>query len=86
LPEHAALLIGDADQLPSAAPGQVLADLIMSGTVPVVRLTEVFLQAAIAESSSTPIVSTRPNADLAPVEGGDFYSVDASDAGTGCGS
>ena len=47
LPEHAALLVvGDVDQLPSVGPGQVLADIIVSGTLPVVRLTEVFRQAA----------------------------------------
>ena len=47
IPENAALLIvGDIDQLPSVGPGQVLADIIGSGAVPVVRLTEVFRQAA----------------------------------------
>jgi exodeoxyribonuclease V alpha subunit len=47
LPEHAALLlVGDVDQLPSVGPGQVLADIIASGAVPVVRLNEVFRQAA----------------------------------------
>jgi exodeoxyribonuclease V alpha subunit len=47
VPERAALLIvGDIDQLPSVGPGQVLADVISSGAVPVVRLTEVFRQAA----------------------------------------
>src|SRR5262249_38905600 len=47
VPDKAALLIvGDIDQLPSVGPGQVLADLIASGAVPVVRLTEVFRQAA----------------------------------------
>ena len=47
VPDHAALLIvGDIDQLPSVGPGQVLADIIASGAVPVVRLTEVFRQAA----------------------------------------
>jgi exodeoxyribonuclease V alpha subunit len=40
------LLVGDVDQLPSVGPGQVLADVIASGAVPVVRLTEVFRQAA----------------------------------------
>jgi len=40
------LLVGDVDQLPSIGPGQVLADLIGSGVVPVVRLTEIFRQAA----------------------------------------
>jgi len=47
IPDEAALLIvGDIDQLPSVGPGQVLADIIGSGAVPVVRLTEVFRQAA----------------------------------------
>jgi exodeoxyribonuclease V alpha subunit len=47
VPDKAALLIvGDIDQLPSVGPGQVLADVIASGAVPVVRLTEVFRQAA----------------------------------------
>ena len=47
VPDKAALLIvGDIDQLPSVGPGQVLADIIASGAVPVVRLTEVFRQAA----------------------------------------
>ena len=47
VPDNSALLIvGDIDQLPSVGPGQVLADIIASGAVPVVRLTEVFRQAA----------------------------------------
>ena len=47
IPDAAALLVvGDIDQLPSVGPGQVLADVIASGAVPVARLTEVFRQAA----------------------------------------
>jgi exodeoxyribonuclease V alpha subunit len=47
LPEEAGLLlVGDADQLPSVGPGQVLADLIASDQLPVVRLDRVFRQAA----------------------------------------
>ena len=42
----AVILVGDIDQLPSVGPGQFLADLIESGVVPVIRLTEVFRQAA----------------------------------------
>ena len=42
----AMILVGDVDQLPSVGPGQFLSDLIDSGAVPVVRLTEVFRQAA----------------------------------------
>jgi exodeoxyribonuclease V alpha subunit len=40
------ILVGDVDQLPSVGPGMVLHDLLESGVVPVVRLTEVFRQAA----------------------------------------
>jgi exodeoxyribonuclease V alpha subunit len=40
------ILVGDVDQLPSVGPGNVLNDLIDCGLVPVVRLTEVFRQAA----------------------------------------
>ena len=48
VPDRAAVLVvGDVDQLPSVGPGQVLADLIASEALPVVRLTEVFRQAAL---------------------------------------
>lgn len=40
------ILIGDADQLPSVGAGNVLADLIASGAVRTVSLTEVFRQSA----------------------------------------
>ncbi len=47
LPKEAGLLlVGDADQLPSVGPGQVLADLIASERLAVIRLDEVFRQAA----------------------------------------
>ena len=46
LPEGCRLvLVGDPDQLPSVGPGNVFSDLIRSGTVPTVRLTEIFRQA-----------------------------------------
>lgn len=40
------VLVGDADQLPPVGPGQVFADLVASGRVPVVALEEIFRQAA----------------------------------------
>jgi exodeoxyribonuclease V alpha subunit len=47
LPNQAGLiLVGDVDQLPSVGPGTVLQNLIESEVVPVMRLTEVFRQAA----------------------------------------
>ncbi|MDR1065448.1 MAG: ATP-dependent RecD-like DNA helicase [Oscillospiraceae bacterium] len=39
------ILVGDMDQLPAVGPGNVLSDIIKSGVVPVVRLTEIFRQA-----------------------------------------
>jgi exodeoxyribonuclease V alpha subunit len=81
LPEGAALLlVGDVDQLPSVGPGQVLGDIIGSGAVPVVRLTEVFRQAA---ESRIIVNAHRINhglmPDLATAESGDFYFVDAAE-------
>ena len=38
------ILIGDSDQLPSVGAGNVLDDLITSGAIDVVRLTEIFRQ------------------------------------------
>lgn len=46
IPSHAHLiLVGDVDQLPSVGPGNVLKDIIRSGKLTVVRLTEIFRQA-----------------------------------------
>ena len=85
VPERTALLIvGDIDQLPSVGPGQVLADMIRSGAVPVVRLTEVFRQAA---QSQIIVSAHRINhgiiPDLRKPEGdSDFYFVQADDSET----
>lgn len=40
------VLVGDADQLPSVGPGNLLSDLLRSGCIPAVRLNEIFRQAA----------------------------------------
>ncbi|MGZ8633533.1 MAG: SF1B family DNA helicase RecD2 [Solirubrobacteraceae bacterium] len=45
-PRTHVLLVGDVDQLAPVGPGRVLDDLIESGRVPVVRLTDIFRQAA----------------------------------------
>ncbi len=44
-PHSNLLMVGDADQLPSVGPGNVLGDLIDSGVIPTVRLQTVFRQA-----------------------------------------
>jgi exodeoxyribonuclease V alpha subunit len=82
VPGNAALLIvGDIDQLPSVGPGQVLADIIGSGAVPVVRLTEVFRQAAQSRIiTSAHLINEGRMPDLAPPAGEtDFYFVPAAD-------
>ncbi|WP_237481895.1 SF1B family DNA helicase RecD2 [Lichenibacterium dinghuense] len=81
-PRAGLLLVGDVDQLPSVGPGQVLADVIGSGVVPVVRLTEVFRQAA---TSRVIVNAQRINAGKMPeptpagAERSDFYVVDAAE-------
>jgi exodeoxyribonuclease V alpha subunit len=50
IPSKAGLLIvGDVDQLPSVGPGAVLADIIDSGRIATVRLTEIFRQASTSK-------------------------------------
>jgi exodeoxyribonuclease V alpha subunit len=79
-PGMALLLVGDVDQLPSVGPGRVLGDIIDSGIVPVVRLTEVFRQAA---SSRIITNAHRINTGRLPLlpgrgETSDFHWVDAN--------
>ncbi|MBN1770840.1 MAG: ATP-dependent RecD-like DNA helicase [Deltaproteobacteria bacterium] len=73
-PEARLILVGDVDQLPSVGPGNVLGDVIESGRVPVVRLTEVFRQAAASRIVAGAHSIRRGEAPRsAPDKGGDFY-------------
>jgi exodeoxyribonuclease V alpha subunit len=77
-PDAALLLVGDADQLPSIGPGQVLADLIASGTVPVLRLSEVFRQAAgsgIVRSAHRINQGQAPDFAHGEIGPGDLYGI-----------
>ena len=58
------VLVGDVDQLPSVGPGNVLRELIRSGAVPVVRLTEIFRQ---ARESLIVVNAHRVNSGMEPV-------------------
>ena len=85
LPDSTALLIvGDIDQLPSVGPGQVLADIMSSGAVPVVRLTEVFRQAARSRIiTSAHRINQGLMPDLSsPGTDSDFYFVPVDDPAT----
>jgi len=75
------VLVGDADQLPSVGPGNVLADLIASKTLPVVKLDQVFRQAA---ESMIVVNAHRVNAGDMPKlvsdpDHGDFFFVSRDD-------
>jgi exodeoxyribonuclease V alpha subunit len=82
VPDHGRLiLVGDADQLPSVGPGRVLADLIRSATVEVVRLTEIFRQ---AERSLIVVNAHRVNQGTMPIyesvdSDGDFFFLERQD-------
>ena len=85
VPDQSALiLVGDVDQLPSVGPGQVLADIIASGAVPVLRLTEVFRQAA---ESRIIVNAHRINQGLMPEwvqdPASDFHFIECADAEDG---
>jgi exodeoxyribonuclease V alpha subunit len=60
------LLVGDVDQLPSVGAGEVLRDILAADTVPRVRLTKVFRQAA---QSGVIVNAHRINAGQAPLFG-----------------
>ncbi len=80
LPSKTALhIVGDIDQLPSVGPGQVLADIMNAGAVPVVRLTEVFRQAARSKIiTSAHRINEGRMPDLSVADGAaDFYFVPA---------
>jgi len=81
LPDASALLlVGDVDQLPSVGPGQVLADVIGSGAVPVVRLTEVFRQAAQSRIiTNAHRINQGQMPELTAPDGSDFYFVEAAE-------
>ena len=84
--EGSLLLIGDADQLPSVGPGQVLRDLIDSGAIPVARLREIFRQAdnsRIVRNAHRVNRGYLPELESARGELSDFYFVPAEDAEDG---
>ena len=75
------VLVGDADQLPSVGPGDVLADLIQSGVVDVIRLQRIFRQ---GEGSLIAENAHRINNGQMPIYGpadrlSDFYFAVRSD-------
>jgi exodeoxyribonuclease V alpha subunit len=78
----ALIVVGDVDQLPSVGPGQVLADIIDSGAIPVSRLTEIFRQAAesqIVTNAHKVNAGYMPNLDVTRSDTSDFYFIGTHD-------
>ena len=76
------VLVGDVDQLPSVGPGQVLADVLSSGVVPTVRLTEIFRQAegsGITENAYRILAGEMPVGAPRDRRDADFYTVSAEE-------
>ncbi len=77
-PRTHVLLVGDVDQLAPVGPGRVLDDLIASGSVPTVRLTEVFRQAArslIVRAAHAINAGETPPVDAGPGDVRDFFVI-----------
>jgi exodeoxyribonuclease V alpha subunit len=79
--EACVILVGDVDQLPSVGPGSVLADIIASGVVPVVRLTEIFRQARQSRIITAAYAINHGETPQLPVSEDltDFYFVECSE-------
>jgi len=78
------IMVGDANQLPSVGPGNVLNDIIASGFIPTIELTEIFRQA----QNSQIIINAHkinngdmPSLDPSPAHGeqSDFYFIEQED-------
>lgn len=76
------VLVGDVHQLPSVGPGNVLADIIASGVVPVVELTEIFRQSAESEIICNAHLINRgevPSLESSKDRLSDFYFIHQND-------
>ena len=74
------ILVGDVDQLPSVGPGRVLADVIRSERVPVVRLRQIFRQAGrslIVRNAHRILAGELPEADRSAAA--DFHFIPRSE-------
>lgn len=75
------LFVGDVDQLPSVGAGDVLRDIIKSGTVPVSRLTQIYRQekdSLIIHNAHRINAGKYPSFSKSPM--GDFFLFPANDA------
>ena len=82
--EMTVVIVGDADQLPSVGPGNVLRDVIASEAAPVVRLTRIYRQARASQivmnahrinSGGFPNLNTGKNSDFFFIEENDTEKI-----------
>jgi exodeoxyribonuclease V alpha subunit len=74
------LFVGDIDQLPSVGAGDVLRNLIASGTAPVARLTTVFRQAADSQIITNAHLINQGRMPVISKDSRDFFLFPAEDA------
>ena len=74
------LLVGDADQLPSVGAGNVLADLVASGVVPMVALDQIFRQAADSHIVTNAHRINRGEMPVFAADSRDFFLFKVEDA------
>lgn len=67
------ILVGDADQLPSVGAGNVLGDILKSGAVPSIRLTEIFRQAETSLIVRNAHAINRGEMPILNQKGGNFF-------------
>lgn len=80
-PGTSLLIVGDADQLPSIGPGQVLDDIIASGAVPVASLKTVYRQGSGSNIiANAHRINSGQLPDLSNAEGSDFFYFNARTA------
>lgn len=75
------ILVGDIDQLPSVGAGNVLRDIIDSGSFPVVRLTRIFRQAQTSRIiMNAHRINEGKNPDISNGKDADFLFIENEDA------
>ncbi len=67
------ILVGDADQLPSVGAGNVLGDILKSGAIPSIRLTEIFRQAESSLIVRNAHAINRGEMPILNQKGGNFF-------------
>lgn len=74
------IMVGDPDQLPAVGAGNVLGDILKSGAVPAVRLTEVFRQAQESNIVVSAHQIVKGSVPLLEHMDGDFYFTECQES------